>query len=106
MFWKAVANIFLNRTPKTIEEKRSNVRRYVTYIATFYVFIGSAMLIASLWIEKLDAEKLEIAKEIFYTVLPVATGVITYWFATRKSGGDSGGNQQQSGNQQPNQGDE
>ena len=56
MFRKAIANIFLNRTSKTIEEKRSNVRRYVTYIATFYVFIGSATLIASLWIEALDAE--------------------------------------------------
>ena len=69
---------------KTIEDKRSAVRRWVTYTATFYTFGGSATLIAALWVDGLDEGKLKIAKEVFYTVLPVATGVITYWFASRK----------------------
>lgn len=38
----------------------------------------------------LDSEKLQIAKDVYFTVFPVATGVITYWFASRKSDTDSG----------------
>ena len=83
---------------KTIEDKRSAVRRWATYTATFYAFGGSLALIAALWIDDLDAEKLKIAKEVYYTVLPVATGVITYWFASRKppdSSKNGGGQQNQ-----------
>ena len=69
-----------------IEERRSRVRVYVTYAATIYTFVGSGILIASaLWADTLDAAKLTTAKDVFVTVLPVATGIITYWFASRKS---------------------
>lgn len=95
---------------QTIEEKRSAVRRWVTYIATFYIFGGSAALIAALWIDDLNVEKLKIAKEVFYTVLPVATGVITYWFASRKPlekpANKDGQQQQNRGGEQPRQGSE
>ena len=79
----------MNTNPTTkeqIEERRSRVRVYVTYAATIYAFVGSGILIASaLWVDTLDATKLTTAKDVFMTVLPVATGIITYWFASRKS---------------------
>ena len=53
---------------------------WVTYAATTYIFLGSAVLIAALWIDKLPADKLTIARDVFMMVLPVATGVVTYWF--------------------------
>ena len=56
----------------------------VTYAAAAYVFGGSTLLIAGLWIDALDPAKLTIAKDVFMMVLPVATGIITYWFASRK----------------------
>ena len=72
-------------TKERIEERRSQVRVYVTYAATIYAFVGSGILIASaLWVDTLDATKLTTAKDVFMTVLPVATGIITYWFASRK----------------------
>ena len=78
----------MNTNPTTkeqIEERRSRVRVYVTYAATIYAFVGSGILIASaLWVDTLDATKLTTAKDVFMTVLPVATGIITYWFASRK----------------------
>ncbi len=67
----------------TIEERKSRVRVFVTRTAALYVFLGSAGLIAALWVDPLDDTKLQIAKDVFMTVLPVATGVITYWFASR-----------------------
>ena len=79
----------MNTSPSAkerIEERRSRVRVYVTYAATIYAFVGSGILIASaLWADTLDAAKLTTAKDVFMTVLPVATGIITYWFASRKS---------------------
>ena len=69
---------------KTIEAKRSAVRIRVTYLSAVYVFAGSALLIGGVWFDKLTTTELEAAKDIFLTVLPVATGVITYWFASRK----------------------
>ncbi len=67
----------------SIEERKSRVRVWVTKAAACWVFLGSAVLVAALWIEELDADKLQAAKDIYMTVLPVATGVITYWFASR-----------------------
>ena len=66
------------------EQRRSRVRVWITYAAAAYIFGGSAVLIAALWIDNLSAEKLTIARDVFMMVLPVATGVVTYWFASRK----------------------
>lgn len=71
------------RQPITIEERKSRVRVWVTKAAATWVFLGSAAIVAALWIDDLDATKLQAAKDIYMTVLPVATGVITYWFASR-----------------------
>ena len=65
-----------------IENRRSMVRVTVTYGAGLYIVLGSlGIIIADAFVE---AVKLETAKEIFTLVLPVATGVITYWFASRR----------------------
>ena len=77
--------------PMTIEERKSRVRVWVTKAAAIWVFLGSAVLVAALWIEDLDANKLQAAKDIYMTVLPVATGVITYWFASRGISSRGGG---------------
>lgn len=76
--------IKLDSSKEANEARRSLVRIVVTYIAAAYVFGGSTLLIGALWLDQLDDEKLNIAKDIFMMVLPVATGVITYWFASRK----------------------
>lgn len=67
-----------------IEQRRSRVRVVVTYLAAAYIFLGSGALIVALWIEKLPAEKFSTAKDVFTMVMPVAAGIIAYWFASRK----------------------
>ena len=67
-----------------IARRRSRVRVVVTYLAAAWVFGASALLIFALWVDALDDRKLSVAKEVFTMVLPVATGIITYWFASRK----------------------
>lgn len=71
----------LRRIP--IDERKSKVRVFVTILAAWYVFGVSAALVGALWIDALDGTKLQIAKDVYMTVLPVATGIITYWFASR-----------------------
>ena len=78
----------MEQIDKEIEKNRSKVRIFVTELAALYVFMGSAVFIAALWVDGLDPKKFTIAKDIFMTVLPVATGVITYWFASRKADKD------------------
>lgn len=67
-----------------LEQRRSRVRVIVTYAAAAYIFIGSGALIAALWIENLPADKLSTAKDVFTMVMPVAAGIVAYWFASRK----------------------
>ena len=77
-------------TKERIEERRSLVRVWVTYLAAIYAFAGSGILIvAALSFKNLDAAMLNAAKDLFMTVLPVATGIITYWFASRKPAEDA-----------------
>lgn len=65
-----------------LKRRKSAVRVRVTYLATGFVFMGSILLI--IWC--LACQQFSIAKDLFLTVLPVATGVITYWFADRSRG--------------------
>ncbi len=71
------------------EVRKSKVRVYVTYIATGYVFgVGTflgLLCVASIWIPAIDDNALTVAKDFFLVVLPVATGIITYWFASRSA---------------------
>lgn len=67
-----------------IEMRRSKVRIWVTYSAALYVFLGSLVLILAFAIAGAEGTGLPLAKEVFTMVLPIATGIITYWFASRK----------------------
>ncbi|MXX94267.1 MAG: hypothetical protein F4039_09955 [Gammaproteobacteria bacterium] len=60
-----------------IELKRSFVRRCVSYLAMTSLFVGSPILIVYL----LHLEKVDEALQVFNIVLPIASGVIGYWFA-------------------------
>lgn len=78
-----------HKTPEFIEAKRqlakSRVRVWVTYLAAGFVFAGGALLVLALgagWVTA-GEDNVVAMKEVFMTVLPIATGVITYWFADR-----------------------
>ena len=80
---------------KTIAERRSMVRVWVTRIAALYIFGGSAALIATLWIFDANDARANVSKDIFMAVLPVATGIVTYWFANRAASQTQNSDQRQ-----------
>ena len=68
----------------TMNIMRSFVRICVTYISAGFAFGGGGYLIYwTLTTDEFDQDKFDAAKDLFMLVLPVATGVITYWFASR-----------------------
>ena len=76
-------------TAELIEAKqrrmKSQVRVWITYLAAAFVFLGGALMIYAFgagWVED-NTTNATAMKDIFMTILPVATGVITYWFADR-----------------------
>lgn len=66
---------------------KSRVRVYVTYAAGIFVFGGGLFLMAAAgfgWLSDEDGNPaFTNAKDIFMMVLPIATGILTYWFAER-----------------------
>ena len=61
---------------------RSAVRRWITYAAAAFVFGVGTVMIAGLAV--FGGEKgVDAAKDLFTVILPIGTGVITYWFAGR-----------------------
>ncbi len=88
--WKKVRKILYGEDDDmSVEERRddrrSRVRVAVTYWAAAYIFGGSAILIVLALFGSLTDAKFSIIREVFTMVLPIATGVVTYWFATRQS---------------------
>lgn len=88
---KRLAMIRLGRsttpeTPKQMEARRqarrSAVRVYITYGAGIYLVVASGGLIASSFLAG-DSDAFDNAKDIYLTTLPVATGILAYWFADR-----------------------
>ncbi len=70
------------------ENRRSAVRMVVTYVAAGFLFVvGAAMIGYFVSVE----ETIDDAKDIFLAILPIASAVITYWFASRQSGTGGGG---------------
>lgn len=69
------------------EKRKSNVRIVITYGSGVYIFIGSIilMLYITFCTEENDLKNFQEVKDIFMLVLPVATGIITYWFSTRSN---------------------
>ena len=73
------------------------VRVCVTWMAAVYIFVGSAALIGFLWTIDADDARADISKDIFMAVLPVATGVVTYWFANRSASQSRNDDRRQAG---------
>ena len=66
---------------------KSWVRIIITVFAGIYLFFGSGYLIW--YFVKYTGEKAPIGADtaltLFNTVLPIATGIVTYWFAARSN---------------------
>lgn len=77
----------MKRKDSEQERRKSNVRIWITYGAGLYIFIGSIilMLYGILCKADYDSENFRLLKDIFMLVLPVATGIITYWFSARSN---------------------
>ena len=70
-------------TKDRINDRRSRVRVNVTYWASAYIFAGIPLLIVlAIW-GKLTDDNFSTVREVFTIGVPIATGIITYWFATR-----------------------
>ena len=67
-----------------LEAKRSNVRVLVTYFAAGFIFIGGIIVLISGWFTSVSEGKLSAVKDFYQTILPIATTVVTYWFASRR----------------------
>lgn len=63
--------------------RKSQVRICVTYMATAFLFGVSTGLI--FWFICQGEEDADKALAVFNTTLPIAAGIITYWFATRSN---------------------
>ena len=75
-------------TVKVLEARRKNrrsaVRICVTYGAGAYVVLGGVMLMATaLYGGETAKAMFGEAKDVFLATLPIATGILTYWFADR-----------------------
>lgn len=64
---------------KIREDRKSKVRVYVTYVAAGYLFLGGGLFIIYL----IGKDKLSEALTLFNTLLPVAAGFVSFWFAGR-----------------------
>ena len=57
------------------------MRITVTHTASLFVFLGGALMILALFIVK----QYDMVKDLFFTILPIGTAAITYWFAGRSA---------------------
>ena len=63
------------------EIKKSKVRIHITYVATAFIFLGGGFLVA--WFVSKGQQ--EDAMDVFNIILPIAAGIVTYWFAARSN---------------------
>ena len=68
------------------ELRRNRVRVVVTYAAAFYLFVFGPVTVWVLFMSP-DVAKDNViaAKDMFMGLLPIASGIVAYWFATRKT---------------------
>ncbi|MCY4561264.1 MAG: hypothetical protein OXC03_02910 [Flavobacteriaceae bacterium] len=63
--------------------RRNWVRILVTFGAAGFVFIvGALLVILFVFYGDNSDEKIKIAKELYFAILPVATGILAYWFGS------------------------
>ena len=63
-------------------KKKSDVRICVTYVATLFIFGTGIGLILFFTLCRKEPNH---AMSVFNAVLPIAAGIVTYWFATRSN---------------------
>ena len=63
------------------QNRRSAVRVIVTYVATGFLFVVGAAMVGYF----IATGEKDDGKDIFLAILPIASAVITYWFAARQS---------------------
>ena len=68
-----------NWEKEKLERRRSAVRVTVTYIAAGFLFVGGAVVVGYF----LGTNQTSEGKDVFFSILPVAAAVISYWFAKR-----------------------
>lgn len=76
-----------------IELRRSRVRRWISYSAMGFLFIGGAVFIGYLTVTNGDTKagtQLGMAHDLFMTIIPIASGIIGYWFAEQRKNGNGG----------------
>ncbi len=72
----------VNQRLELLEIRRSWVRIIISLAATLFLFFGGPLFIGFLvYIDKLDD-----AKNLFTTILPIASSIIAFWFAGRGRG--------------------
>ena len=64
------------------ELRKSRVRVNVTYAATVFIFGGALLLMV--WGAR-GSERFDQALDVYNVILPIAAGIVTYWFATRSN---------------------
>ena len=68
------------------ERSKSKVRIRITQFAAIFLFGFSMLLIGWLMLNHTEENGyMTYAMRIFYSVLPVAAGIITYWFSARSN---------------------
>ncbi len=72
---------------------KSLIRILITIVSAAYVFFGSFFMIYAFFFHDgaFLTEGMKHASVIFFTILPIATGIITYWFAARSNRPMGGG---------------
>ena len=82
----------MQKVLEDMDKVKSWVRVSVTYAAALYIFLGGmALMIVCLFNE--SVHNLDTVKDLYLTIFPVATGIVTYWFAARSNTQGSGSGQ-------------
>ena len=90
--FRALTNKTAISTDEKLKLRKSNVRVHVTLMASFYVFVGGPVVCAVYILApflsestdlNLNEDLLSTVKELYLTVLPIASGILAYWFANR-----------------------
>ena len=74
---------------EALEAWRTSVRIVVTIMAAAFLFLGGPALMAILIFKETATNADSIsrnfveAKDLFISISPIATGIVTYWFASR-----------------------
>ena len=73
----------------TVDEKkelrRNHVRVLVTYAAAVYLFLfGPAVVICLFKAPAENGGNVAAAKDMFMSLLPIASSIVAYWFAARR----------------------